>query len=177
MIRAWFIPLLPLVLILLAATIIRAEPQVLYDSGQALAIEPFMAPLKPKPQPPAELPPAPALTVGNYGLPVKTPSMTPGKVHPRTLPALQGKMAGAQPLFLIGADQWSLQWLQQNQARLTELRAVGMVIAVDTEIDLTTLRQAAGQLQLMPASGEAIARHLGLNHYPVLIAPPGVIAQ
>ena len=177
MIRTWFTILLPPVLLLLAATGIRAEPRVLYDSGRTLSIEPFMAPLKPKSQPPAELPPAPALTADSYGLPVKTPSMTPGKVHSRTLPALQGKMAGARPLFLIGADRWSLQWLQQNQTRLAELQAVGMVIAVDTESDLSILRQAAGQLQLMPASGEAIARHLGLAHYPVLIAPPGVIAQ
>jgi len=108
---------------------------------------------------------------------VTTPSMTPGKVNPRTLPALQGKMAGAQPLFLVGADRWSLQWLQQNQARLLELQAVGMVINVQSERDLNLLRQAAGGLQLMPASGEAMSAGLGLKHYPVLIAPPGIIDQ
>ena len=155
----------------------RANPLVLHDSGHAIAIEPFLEPLRPKPQPEPQLPPTPSLSFGNYGLPVETPGMTPGKVASRSLPALQGKMAGARPLFLIGADQWSLQWLQQNRARLAELQAVGMVVSVNTESDLKILRQAAGALPLMPASGEALARRLGLRHYPVLIAPPGVIAQ
>ena len=52
-----------------------------------------------------------------------------------------------------------------------------MVVAVETAQDLAILRQAAGSLHLMPASAEAMAQHLGLRHYPVLIAPPGVIAQ
>jgi len=177
MTRRWPMPLLWLVLFLAKAGGLEAEPRILHDSGQAISIEPYMAPMKPKLQPPGQLPPPPALTVDSYGLPVKTPSMTPGKVHARSLPALQGKMAGARPLFLVGADQWSLQWIQQNQARLLELQAVGMVVDVDTESDLKILRQAAGGLQLMPASGEAVAKGLGLKHYPVLIAPPGVIDQ
>jgi integrating conjugative element protein (TIGR03765 family) len=156
---------------------LEAEPQVLHDTGQAISIEPFWAPIKPEPGPAGDLPPPPALTAGGYGLPVTTPSMTPGEVQARSVPALQGKMAGARPLFLIGADRWSMQWLQQNQARLAELHAVGMVVDVDAESDLNILRQTAGQIQLIPASGEAIANELGLQHYPVLIAPPGVIDQ
>ena len=155
----------------------EAEPLVLHDSGQTIPIDPFMEPLRPKPQQQPVPAPAARLTAGNYGLPVQTPSMTPGQVASRSLPALQGKMVGARPLFLIGADQWSLQWLQQNQAQLSELQAVGMVVEVERDSDLQILRQAAGSLPLMPASAEALARELGLQHYPVLIAPPGVIAQ
>lgn len=155
----------------------KGEPLVLHDSGQTIAIDPFLEPLRPKLKPGPQLLPTPSLSLGSYGLPVETPSMRPGKVPSRSLTMLQGKMAGARPLFLIGADQWSLQWLQQNRKRLAELQAVGMVVSVRTESDLMILRQAAGALSLMPASGEALARRLGLRHYPVLIAPPGVIAQ
>lgn len=168
---------LPLMLCLMVMSGLEAEPLVLHDSGRAIPIEPYLAPFKPKAQPAGQLPPAPALTADGYGLPVSTPSMTPGKVHPRSLPALKGKMAGANPLFLIGADRWSLDWLQQNQTQLSELHAVGMVVSVASAQELNILRQAAGPLQLIPASGEAIARELGLKHYPVLIAPPGVIDQ
>ena len=169
--------MLPLALFLALSAQAMAEPLVLYDSGQTIDITPFMKPLRPKPQAGRQLPPAPSFAASGYGLPVETPSMTPGRVPSRSLPMLQGKMAGARPLFLIGADQWSLQWLQQNQPRLVELQAVGMVVSVETERDLNVLRQAAGSLPLMPASGEVVALHLGLQHYPVLIAPPGIIAQ
>ena len=169
------------VALLLAMSAVAAEsvagPLVLYDSGQTIPIDPLMAPLRPKPQPQPTPPAAPQLTLGNYGLPVRTPSMTPGRVASRSLPALHGKMIGASPIFLIGADQLSLQWLQQHQARLSELQAVGMVVSVEREADLQILRQAAGALKLIAASGEALAQHLGLQHYPVLIAPPGLIEQ
>ncbi len=177
MIWSWRMVTLPLFFCLVVVDGLKAEPRVLHDTGRTIPIDPYMAPFKPKPQAAGQRPPAPALSLESYGLPIKTPSMAPGRVHPRTLPALQGKMAGAQPLFLLGADRWSLEWLQQNQARLTELHAVGMVVSVASAYELSILRQAAGPLQLMPASGEAIARELGLTHYPVLISPPGVIDQ
>lgn len=154
-----------------------AEPRVLYDSGRTEAIAPYLAPLKPKTPASAPLPARPALDARAYGLPVSTPSMTPGRVQAGRLAALDGKMAGAQPLFLIGADQWSLQWLQRHRARLVELHAVGMIIAARDAAEVDILRQAAGDLPLIVASGEAFARELGFRHYPVLISPPGVIAQ
>ena len=139
MIRPWLMPTFWFACCLAGAGGLEAEPQILHDTGQAVSIEPYLAPIKPKFRPAGDLPPPPALTVGGYGLPVTTPSMKPGKVQPRSVAALQGKMAGARPLFLIGADQWSLQWLQQNQARLAELHAVGMVVDVDAESDLNDL--------------------------------------
>lgn len=158
-------------------TDVSAEPKVLFDSGNAEPIASYLAPLAPKKQASAPLPPRPPLNVQSYGLPVRTPSMTPGRVQSRPIPALHGKMGAAQPLFLIGADRWSLQWLQRNQGRLMELQAVGMIVSARHPQEVGILRRAAGSLQMIVASGEEIARTLGLRHYPVLIAPPGLIAQ
>ena len=155
----------------------KAEPLVLHDNGRAISIEPYLEKMKADIAPPQQDLGPPRLPAAGFGLPVSTPSMTPGKVHPRSLSMLRGKMAGGRPLFLIGADRWSLSWLQQHRARLLDLKAVGMVVSVTSASDLEILRQAAGSLPLMPASGEVMAQKLGLKHYPVLIAPPGVIDQ
>lgn len=156
---------------------LKAEPMVLHDNGQATSIEPYLEKMKADRAPPKQDMGPPRLPAGKFGLPVETPSMTPGKVLPRSLPMLKGKMAGARPLFLIGADRWSLSWLQQHRERLSALQAVGMVVSVASANDLEILQNAAGTLPLMPASGEALARNFGLEHYPVLIAAPGVIDQ
>ena len=161
----------------LGAMAASAEPTVLFDSGETETIAPYLEPLAPKKRARAALPPRPALDARSYGLPVQTPSMTPGRVQPRSLPALHGKMGGARPLFLVGADRWSLQWLQNNKARLAALHAVGMIVAAQHADEVSILRRTASPLQLIVASGEQIATTLGLRHYPVLIAPPGLIAQ
>lgn len=155
----------------------RAEPEVLHDSGQAVPIEPYLEILAPKKAALGEAPAQPALSVAGFGLPVRTPSMTPGRVARRSLPVLEGKMGGARPLFIVGADQWSLQWLQQNRDHLEAMNAAGMVVAVENEQELAMLRLAAMGLDLIVASGEVLANELGLEHYPVLIAPPGIVAQ
>ncbi len=161
----------------LAAFEVTAEPRVLFDSGETKVLSPFLKPMTPKKHPEVSLPPRPTLDARSYGLPVQTPSMTPGRVQPRRLPALHGKMGGSRPLFLVGADLWSLQWLRKNMARLVALQAVGMIIAARHPDDVSILRHAAVPLPLIVASAEAIATTLGLRHYPVLIAPPGLMAQ
>ena len=155
----------------------RSEPEVLYDSGGGTPIAPYLALLTPKKATLGPPPASPGLTVANYGLPVTTPSMSPGKVKKRALPTLDGKMAGVSPMFLVGADRWSLQWLQANRENLLEMRAVGMVVAVENQQELAILEQAAHGLQLVAMSAEQLARDHGVNHYPALIAPPGIILQ
>ena len=67
-----------------------------------------------------------------------------------------------------------LLWLQQRQEALHDLRAVGLVVNVDSAAALAELRRLAAGLILSPASGDDLAHRLGLRHYPVLITPTGV---
>lgn len=97
-------------------------------------------------------------------LPVRTPSMTPGKVVARGLDSPM-----LQPMFLIGDDPLSRQWLTVRGQALREMSAVGLVVNVENDAQLNDLRQLAPGLQLAPASGEDLANRLKIEHYPVLL--------
>lgn len=86
-------------------------------------------------------------------LPIRSPSLTPGLVEARERPTRL-----LQPVFLVGADERSLRWLEANRERLKQLNAIGMLV----------------QAEIIQASGEAFAAELRLRHYPVLITREGI---
>ncbi|CAD5759153.1 integrating conjugative element protein, family [Escherichia coli] len=102
-------------------------------------------------------------------LPVGTPEMSPGEVTPRPL-----QLPGIGALFLVGDDAYSREWLQKNAAALRARHAAGMVVNVDDDNGLRTLRELAPGVAMAPASGSALARRLQLKHYPVLITDSGL---
>lgn len=102
-------------------------------------------------------------------LPVKSEKLTPGPVTARVLSA-----PGLQPLFLIGDDPTSRQWLVQRGDALRELNAVGLVVNVENAPALEQLRDLATGLQIAPTSGDQLGELLGLSHYPVLITATGL---
>ncbi|MCG7601775.1 integrating conjugative element protein [Halomonas sp. McH1-25] len=117
------------------------------------------------------VPPRPTQRYGERDmLPIESERLTPGPVMPRDL-NLPG---GFTPLFLIGDDALSRQWLAERGDILRELNAVGLVIQVQDEQALQALRDAAQGLELRPASGDGLADRLGLSHYPVLINQHGI---
>ena len=98
--------------------------------------------------------------------------MTPGRVTPR--PIKQPYMS--RPLFLIGTDRLSQQWLIQNRERLGELNAAGIIVQADSMEELRIIARLTDgfNVQIMPAPASDIARQLGLKHYPVLIWKNGI---
>lgn len=106
-----------------------------------------------------------------YFLPVHSKLLSPGPVDYRKIkiPATM-----TRPFFLIGADPLSQRWLKKRGPRLRELNAVGLVVDVETPVELKRLRQLADGLMLQPVAGDDIAKRLGLSHYPVLITSTGV---
>jgi integrating conjugative element protein (TIGR03765 family) len=78
------------------------------------------------------------------------------------------------PLFLIGSDARSRQWLQTHRDRLKAIGAVGMLVQADTADDLRTIARLADGLSILPASGSDLAKALGISHYPVLISAHGI---
>ncbi|MHA6788168.1 integrating conjugative element protein [Pseudomonas bijieensis] len=97
-------------------------------------------------------------------LPVRTTALSPGSVQRRTLSA-----SGLPAFFLIGDDDHSRTWLKQRLPQLTKLKAVGLVVNVESKSALVNLRQMAPGLTLSPVSADDLANRLGLRHYPVLI--------
>lgn len=103
-------------------------------------------------------------------LPVNSQHLSPGRVNPKPLDLPRG----FTPIFLIGDDSLSKQWLVQRLDTLRELGAVGLVVQVDDESSLQRLRSVANGLELRPVSGDAIGQRLELQHYPVLISSHGI---
>jgi integrating conjugative element protein (TIGR03765 family) len=88
--------------------------------------------------------------------------------------ALQVAATGARPVFLIGTDPLSLDWLEAHRETLIERGAVGMLIEADSVEAVRQVAERAEGLQVLPASGSELARALGLRHYPVLISAQGI---
>ena len=111
----------------------------------------------------------PATTTLNWVLPVRSARLSPGAVPPRTL-----RLPGMTPLFLVGQDTASLQWLSRHAQALKELGANGLAVEVDDARALRRIQMTAPKLNIWPVSGDDIAERLELKHYPVLITPTGL---
>lgn len=78
------------------------------------------------------------------------------------------------PLFLIGDDSQSTEWLRQHRDALKTLHATGLVVNVTTLARLNVLRAIAPTLTLLPVSADDMAKHLPITAYPVLITDKGL---
>lgn len=78
------------------------------------------------------------------------------------------------PLFLVGVDNLSRQWLKQHYDVLLANQAVGLVVNVTTLEELVGPCQLAPNLPLLPTAADDLGRRLKLNHYPALITETGV---
>ncbi|WP_248800916.1 integrating conjugative element protein [Pseudomonas sp. MWU13-2105] len=102
-------------------------------------------------------------------LPVKSPSLSPGTFENRVHDA-----AGLQPVFLVGDDELSRQWLQRRGDVLREIKAVGWVVNVQQMAALTELRTLGTGLDMVPAAADDLAQRLGIEHYPALVTATGI---
>ena len=161
--------LLPLLFLLIPLSS-HAELNVIADLGGDDAA-PYFEPVNKQPginSSPATAPrtvQAPRETM----LPVQTPEMTPGNVISRSL-----NLPGIGALFLVGDDEMSRTWLEENAQRLSEQHAVGMLVNVDSAQSVDEIQSLIPDIPLAPASGSELARRLQLHHYPVLITDSGL---
>lgn len=112
---------------------------------------------------------APAQVTVASALPVHTPELTPGAVMARTL-----NLPGMPPIFIIGDDPLSIQWLAQRGAELKRLNATGFVVNVRSQERLKDLQSQLPANEMVPVSGSDLARRLQLTHYPLIITEKGL---
>lgn len=117
----------------------------------------------------AESSSSPDPTTLNWVLPVRSARLSPGAVPPRAL-----SLPGMTPLFLVGQDTASLEWLSRHAQALQELGANGLAVEVDDARALRRIQTTAPGLNIWPVSGDDIAERLELEHYPVLITLTGL---
>jgi len=141
---------------------------VIFDNGQAKPVAEFLSPLKSAPTN-NELVADQNKQLGAANvqllLPIRSVGLTPGKVT-----AKAHNVPFARAFFLIGSDDRSRRWLVQHRKTLKELGAVGMLVEATTTEDLHAIARLADGLPITPASGSAIARAIGIEHYPVGIS-------
>lgn len=140
-----------------------AELTVIYDSGNTRPTAPYLKAhriqLSEVPKPPD----MGKVSIAHY--PVKTTKLSLGPVEPQVV-----KLSPTfQPVFIVGSDELSQQWLQINQDRLLKLLAVGIVTEIESEARLRELKKQFPRLLFMPMSADTIAGFLPVKHYPVLI--------
>ncbi|ECB0725479.1 integrating conjugative element protein [Salmonella enterica subsp. enterica serovar Noya] len=95
-------------------------------------------------------------------------------LHPGQQPRMALSLPGMTPLFLIGDDPMSTEWLRQHRDTLKTLHATGLVVNVTTLARLNALRTIAPALTLLPVSADDMAKHLPITAYPVLITDKGL---
>ena len=145
---------------------------VLYDSGNTQPLAPLLVASGFDPNDEGiDLPPiAPPMDVVlQQTITVRSPSLSPG-VQPRIAVGKAGTYL-PRPIFLVGADKTSLNWLAKHRIALATLGAVGLVVESNGEDDMLKVMRVAGDLPLAAGSGEMLAEQFGLRHYPVLIGP------
>ena len=145
-----------------------ADPIVLQDQGPTTSIDRYGIPAIALPRQPVPLPaqggnlPAPA-----PAYPVETPGLSPGAFAPFTvnLPQLAGR-----PLFIVGSDESSRNWLARHQGRLAQINAAGLLVQAQGPDDYNAMKSLAGALPLAAVNAQELAKTLGLSHYPALVS-------
>lgn len=107
--------------------------------------------------------------------PITTPSMRPGPLQsPMRLRTAGGLLT---PLFIVGDDPASKQWLSANRDALHRLGASGLVVNVASLDAFRSLRAIAPGVAMAPGSIETLARQSGLAVYPLFVATDGQVSQ
>ena len=99
-----------------------------------------------------------------------TSQLTLGVVQSRTLSA----SGLVQPIFMIGYDKTSAQWLSERYSVLKNLNALGLVVNVPTAQAMAELQTIVPDLLLQPISGDDLADSIGVKHYPILITKTSI---
>ena len=158
---------------LLIPLTVKAELTVIYDGGQTEPLAPYLEVFYANDTLPQYSPVIAKSPLGaadpKAWLPLRSPGLTPGPV-----PTQSHDRPFTRPVFLIGSDTGSRQWLQSHRDRLKAIGAVGMLVQADTLNDLRTIARLADSLSILPASGSDLAKALGISHYPVLISAHGI---
>ncbi|AMB86029.1 hypothetical protein AWM79_12255 [Pseudomonas agarici] len=140
---------------------------VVEDRGGVSAL-PYYQDLVPEPAAQSALQPTLGVR-GTGAFPVRSPQLTPGETQGRLINA-----PGLQPMFLVGDDESSRNWLSQHRAQLQQLQAVGLVVNVENAERFAEIRRWAGDLQVVPTPADDLAGRLGIRHYPLLITATAI---
>lgn len=102
--------------------------------------------------------------------PVVSEKLSPGRVEARTISA----SGLVQPIFMIGYDKLSAEWLSKRKNILKQLNAIGLVVNVPNAQAMAELQGIAPELMLQPISGDGLADRIGIENYPLLVTQASI---
>ena len=156
----------------------REEPTLVIADLGGVPIDDLLYPYGVEPSDESETPPVINdgwLSPGLY--PVITDLMSAGvisDVEGRDIPAY----LLSQPVFIVGYDRASANWLINNVDILDKNQAVGLVVNVDSHEQMRELlRITDHRLMLQPINGNRLAQSIKLYHYPAYIDQDGVLRR
>ncbi|MDH2431019.1 integrating conjugative element protein [Pokkaliibacter sp. MBI-7] len=152
--------------------------EVVADHGGVPA-QPYYSPINNVSDPEIAGEPAPVRPpLAAAGLPhqVSIADMLPvtSQLQPRRVARRAVSLPGMTPLFLVGYDNLSLQWLKVRGGQLQQMRATGVVVNVQTPAQLAELQRMVPGVQLLPESADDMGSRLQLSGYPVLITATAI---
>lgn len=152
------------------ASISNAKLNIIADLGGESAVR-FYEPIQPVHSEDAPKHPdaVPGQLTEDQLLPVVSHKWSVGNVQAKAF-----SLPGALPMFLIGADDVSRQWLSSKKADLVKMNAMGLVINVNTVDEMNELRRIVPELTLLPSPADSLAERLGVFHYPLLLTAEGI---
>ncbi len=107
--------------------------------------------------------------------PVRTSLMTIGRVTKSEAKDIKYQVA-TRPMFIVGYDPVSINWLKSNQALLTKKGAIGLVVNVENKEQMDILQKIVGSgVMMQPTPGDKLSRHLKIKHYPFYMDNQGIM--
>lgn len=153
---------------------VASEPDVILDTGRTIPVPSHMMPLDAE----AVMREVQSQRQRDkkirfdyaYLFPLSPTSMTLGVVQTerREMPQV------LNPLFIVGCDQTSFNWLRDRKLQLLKAKAEGFVIECQSMPMFRHLVALFPELTLTPTPEEQLAKAFGLIHYPVVITSQGI---
>lgn len=155
----------------------RAEPVVIYDSGNTVSsdkytnffstdIQPdfikdgWVFNAEPKPDVETEAPDS------TLAFPVRTTKLTPARIESskaQYIASLPG------PMCIVGSDPLSKKWIRRNYKALRQSNAMCIIVQANSESDAHELAMMLSGLLVNLGDGDTLADYFKIEHYPVLI--------
>ncbi|MBT4450035.1 MAG: integrating conjugative element protein [Gammaproteobacteria bacterium] len=160
---------------LTVATVVQAEPIVLFDNGKTVPTYRYKQILQ-------------GISIPDFGkiwatdkadevdasndpkdpanwLPVTTTKLSPGTVKARQVRFDQL----VSPVCIIGSDDRSLNWVKKYQSVLLKNNVLCWLVSAESLSEVQQVVTALSGVSMSPANGDEIAKFFSIKHYPVLI--------
>jgi integrating conjugative element protein (TIGR03765 family) len=131
----------------------------------------------------------PTVPIGQYlasffaqeSIPVTNLAAPPGNsTLPVAFPVVTKSMRSGRlqtPMFVVGDDSLSKQWLAANRQRLQRSGATGLVVNVASIEAFRALRALVPDVPMAPGSVEGLAQQASLSVYPLFVSVDGQVSQ